>query len=299
MFKKAEKKEAKLRLNINGPSGSGKTWTSLEVAKHIVNGGRTALIDTEHGSASKYSDVFDFDTVELVPPFHPERYIEAIDAAGQAGYDVLIIDSLSHGWAGPGGVLELKDDFSRQQKYNDYTAWGPAGKLQDELVEAILGAPMHVIATMRSKMKHAMEQVEQGGRTRTIVKKIGLEPIQRGGICYEFDVVADMDTENVMVISKTRCSELTGKVFHKPGAELAEILERWLVGVPMTEDDIFEREIEALEWAEFGERAAAEFDTTTDRVKEILNDLDAKWWATYKYRKMVCWRYLRDAPVPA
>ena len=299
MFRKAEKKEAKLRLNINGPSGSGKTWTGLEVAKHLVNGGRTALIDTEHGSASKYADVFEFDTVELVPPFHPESYIEAIKAAGGAGYDVLVIDSLTHGWAGPGGVLELKDDFSRQQKYNDYTAWGPAGKLQDQLVEAILDAPMHMIATMRSKMKYAMEQTTDGNRTRTQVRKIGMEPIQRGGISYEFDVVGDMDVENVMVISKTRCSELQGKVFHKPGAELAEILERWLVGVPMTEDDIFERAIEALEWAAFREMAAAEFDITTDRIKMILNDLDDKWWLTYKHRKMVCWRYLKDAPVPA
>ncbi len=235
MFKKAEKKEAKLRLNINGPSGSGKTWTSLEVAKHLVNGGRIALIDTEHGSASKYSDIFDFDTMELVSPFHPQRYIDAIQAAAEAGYDVLIIDSLTHGWAGPGGVLALKDDFARQQKYNDYTAWGPAGKLQDALVEAILNASMHVIATMRSKMKHAIEQVEKGGRTRTIVRKIGLEPIQRSGITYEFDIVGDMDIENVMVVSKTRCSELAGKVFHQPGADLAEILVRWLDGIPVTE----------------------------------------------------------------
>ena len=230
MFQKAEKTRAKLRLNINGPSGSGKTWTSLEVARHLVTGGRTALIDTEHGSASKYADIFEFDTVELKPPFHPTSYIEAIKAAGTAGYDVLIIDSLSHGWAGPGGVLELKDDFARQQKYNDYTAWGPAGKLQDKLVEALLNAPMHVIGTMRSKMKYAMEQNASGGRTRTTIRKVGMEPVQRGGITYEFDVVGDMDVENVMVISKTRCSELQGKVFHQPGAKLAKILVNWLKG---------------------------------------------------------------------
>ena len=39
----------------------------------------------------------------------PGGYIAAIRAAESAGYDVLIIDSLSHGWVGEGGVLDMHD----------------------------------------------------------------------------------------------------------------------------------------------------------------------------------------------
>ncbi|HHR6639981.1 TPA: AAA family ATPase, partial [Providencia alcalifaciens] len=89
-FAKALRKKAKLRLALTGPSGSGKTYGALEIAKGL--GGKTAVIDTEKGSASLYSDRFNFDVLELDPPFTPERFIEAIGAAQEAGYDNLIID---------------------------------------------------------------------------------------------------------------------------------------------------------------------------------------------------------------
>src|SRR5690606_34635021 len=104
-FKKATKSQAKLRMAITGPSGSGKTYTALSVGTPL---GRIAVIDTERGSASKYADLFDFDVLELTE-YNPRNYIEAIRAACAGGYDVLIIDSLSHAWSGQGGVLELVD----------------------------------------------------------------------------------------------------------------------------------------------------------------------------------------------
>ena len=74
-FAKATKEQAKLRLAIFGPSGSGKTFTSLRLATGI--GGKIAFIDTERGSASKYSDRFEFDVLEL-PNHHIDTYIAAI-----------------------------------------------------------------------------------------------------------------------------------------------------------------------------------------------------------------------------
>ncbi|MGY8832331.1 MAG: AAA family ATPase, partial [Pseudomonadales bacterium] len=85
MFKKAERKQAKLRLALAGPSGAGKTYSALLIAKGI--GGKIAVLDTEKGSASLYSDLVDFDVVDLTAPFTPERYIEVIAAAEAAGYD--------------------------------------------------------------------------------------------------------------------------------------------------------------------------------------------------------------------
>ena len=110
-FTKATKQEAKLRLALAGPSGSGKTYTALQIATHL--GGPIALVDTERGSARKYADLFSFDVLEL-DSFHPERYIEAIHEAEEAGYAVLILDSLSHAWAGKDGALELVDKAAKR-----------------------------------------------------------------------------------------------------------------------------------------------------------------------------------------
>ena len=112
-FKRAVKSQAKARIGLIGPSGSGKTYTALLLAQTM--GQRIAVIDTEHGSASKYADEFQFDTLELAN-FHPQNYIDGIKAAGQAGYDVIIIDSLSHAWAGSGGALELADKCAQVQR---------------------------------------------------------------------------------------------------------------------------------------------------------------------------------------
>ena len=102
-FKKATKSQAKLRMAITGPSGSGKTYSALSIAAPL---GHAAVIDTECGSASKYADLFDFDVLEL-SEYHPRNYIEAIKAACAAGYDVLIIDSLSHAWSGQAACWSL------------------------------------------------------------------------------------------------------------------------------------------------------------------------------------------------
>src|SRR5258708_5800500 len=102
-FRKAIKHDAKLRLAISGPSGSGKTYTMLKIASEL--GGPVALVDTEHGSASKYADLFEFDVLEL-DSYDPGHLLKIIDRAAKAGFRVLCIDSLSHFWMGKDGELE-------------------------------------------------------------------------------------------------------------------------------------------------------------------------------------------------
>lgn len=123
-FQKATKKQAKGRMAIDGPSGSGKTFTALRVAKALAPTGKIAVIDTERGSASKYADLFSFDVCEIADDFHPNHYIKALKEAEEAGYEVVVIDSLSHAWEGAGGVLELTDKAAARSKAgNSYTAW--------------------------------------------------------------------------------------------------------------------------------------------------------------------------------
>ena len=223
-FNKASKKSAKLRMALIGAAGAGKTYSALSIASNLE--GPVAVIDTERGSASKYSDVFSFDVLEL--ELHsPQNYIEAIEAAEEAGYKTLIIDSLSHAWTGKGGALEQVDRVARrQQSNNTFGAWRDVTPLHNQMVEAIIMARMNIIVTMRAKTEYVQEKNEKTGKTT--VRKIGMAPVQRDGLEYEFDVVADLDQDNNCIIGKTRCSSIAGGVFPKAGRDLARKLSAWL-----------------------------------------------------------------------
>lgn len=229
-FVKATKHEAKLRLALAGPSGSGKTYTALQIAEHL--GRPSALVDTERGSARKYADLFSFDVLEL-DSFHPERYIEAIHEAEEAGYAVLIIDSLSHAWVGKEGALELVDKAAkrlaakyRSGKEDAFAAWREGTPVHNALVEAMVQSRLHLIVTMRTKTEYVVETKDG----KTAPRKIGLAPIQRDGLEYEFDVFADLDQANTRIVQKTRCPALAGGVFLKAGKDVADILHTWLQG---------------------------------------------------------------------
>lgn len=228
MFKKATKLQAKLRLALIGPAGSGKTYSALAIAKHL--GQKVAVLDTERGSASLYADLFDFDVMEITT-FGPQAYIDAINAAQTAGYDVLVIDSLSHAWMGKEGILEMKDNAVKRGAGNDFTAWRDVTPAHNALVDAMLQADLHLIATMRAKTEYVMEKDDRTGKM--VPRKVGLQPVQRDGLEYEFTVVGDMTPDNDLVIGKTRCYLLTGRVFNKPGEDVAAVLLGWLTdGTP-------------------------------------------------------------------
>lgn len=225
-FKKATKKQVKARIAIAGPSGSGKTYTGLVAATALAQGGQIAVIDTERGSASLYSDYFDFDVLELEPPFSPLVYKQAIKAAEDAGYGSILIDSLSHAWEGEGGALDLADAATaRQRTPNSFTAWREVTPLHREMVDAILQSKAHIVATMRSKTEYAIERSTNG---KTNIRKVGMAPIQRAGMEYEFTVVANMDADNRIVISKSRFAPLQSKVQLKPDVSFFKPFVDWL-----------------------------------------------------------------------
>lgn len=225
MFSPATRKKTKLRMILIGPAGSGKTYTALKIAKGL--GDKIAVFDTESGSASKYAgDVAVFDSFEPTT-FEPERYIEAIEAAGDAKYDVLIIDSLTHAWVGKGGLLDAINKFDRKNggSGDKFRGWADATPRQMALVDAMLRAKCHIIATIRSKMEYVQEKDSNG---RTIIRKVGLQPVQRDGLEYEADVVGDIDTEHNLSITKSRCSAIAGEVIPNPGERLGKTLLDWL-----------------------------------------------------------------------
>lgn len=222
-FTRATKKQAKARIALDGPSGSGKTYTSLRVA--TVLGKRIALVDTEHRSASKYADLFAFDTLAL-DRYDPQLLVDALAVAAAEGYDVVIVDSLSHFWMGTEGMLEQVDKAAKRVSGgNSFGGWKEMRPVERKMIEAMLAYPGHVIVTMRTKTEWVVERDERG---KSIPRKIGLKAEQRDGIEYEFDIVGDLDLENEMIISKTRCPGLAGKVIKRPDEEFARTILAWL-----------------------------------------------------------------------
>lgn len=263
-FFKATKRQAKLRMALDGPSGAGKTFSALSIGTNL--GSKVAVIDTEKGSASKYAGQFEFDVLEL-SDFHPKQYVEAIDAAEQAGYDVLIIDSLSHSWFGKNGALDLADQEAKRSKSgNSFQAWKTVTPIYNAMIERILHANMHVFGTMRTKTEYVVEKNERG---QSVPRKVGMQPIGREGMEFEFDVVADMDLDNNLIITKTRCSALSGKLFNKPGKEVADILSSWLSdGSPVLFEEIMGDMTSAKD------KAALE--ATKDKIKNNMASLSEK-----------------------
>lgn len=242
MFKKAERKASFLRAAFCGASGSGKTYSSLLLARGLVGpNGKVAVIDTERGSAKLYADVIDFDVEELQPPYTPKRYIQLIKEAA-AEYDVLVIDSLTHGWAGLGGILEMHDNATKTQK-NSYMAWRDVTPEHNALVDTILSAPCHIVCTMRSKTAYEIQ--ENNGKKTPV--KVGMAPIQREGMEYEFTVVWDITVDsNIAMASKdrTRLWKNRCEVFTmEHGQELA----RWLSSGGMYDEEDIQKQLKACE----------------------------------------------------
>ncbi|NMF84630.1 ATP-binding protein [Nodosilinea sp. P-1105] len=250
MFQKATKTQARLRFALCGPSGSGKTYSALEIARHL--GKSTAVIDTEHGSASKYADLFDFDVCELTD-FHPSKYMEALRAAGQASYDVIVIDSLSHAW-----FWELNET---SKAMNSFTAWGKVRPLERALIDAMLAAPAHVIVTMRTKTEWVLVDSPKSGKP--MPERVGTAPIQASGIEYEFDIAGELDLNHLLTISKSRCPDLSSTTHLNPGQELAKRMLAWLSdGVPAPET--------ALEKGQRIRAAREAVDMSADEVRLIM-----------------------------
>ena len=236
MFRKAERRKAKLRLAITGPAGSGKTYGALLLAQGL--GGKIAMIDTENGSGDLYADFCDYDVQTLTAPYSVQKYLAAIHEAEEADYDVLIIDSLSHAWSGEGGLLDVHNQITQSMKSgNSYVAWGKVTPWHNRLIETMLSSRCHIIATMRTKTDYA---ISQGDKGRIEVQKVGLAPVQRDGMDYEFTIVFDLSMEHTVTVSKDRTSLFDRQIF-TISQDTGKTLRKWLesgADVPPDAQDI-------------------------------------------------------------
>lgn len=208
IIRRASRKKAKLRLGLSAPSGAGKTLGSLLLAYGITHDwNKIGIIDTEEGSGELYVGVEkhgvtigEYQYIRISNGFAPVKYTDAIKAFENVGIEVIIIDSLSHAWAGVEGLLEKQGKVADRTK-NSYTAWREVTPDHDALVNCMLQSKCHIIATMRAKTEYALQQGINGKQQ---VVKLGMAPVQRSGMEYEFTVFFDIDDHSVASASKDR-----------------------------------------------------------------------------------------------
>lgn len=247
-LKKAERKQVRMKVGLAGPAGSGKTMSSLLMAYGIVKAefptlsdaeawSKIVVIDTENGSGSLYVGtqvngitIGSYNTIDLTPPFDPQVFTDAIHMAENHGMDVIIIDSLSHAWAGAGGALDMQGKAA--ERTSSWAAWRHVTPLHNKLVDAMLQSPCHVIANMRAKMEY--QQTEENGKKA--VKAIGMGVVMRDGIEYEFTVSFMLDYNHVASSTKDRTGMFDGKYF-VIDANTGKQMYEWLSsGAPVESD---------------------------------------------------------------
>lgn len=247
LIEDASREQAYLRLALAAVSGGGKTMSALRLAKGLVDAmlaggllqgdirGKIGLVDTERRSAQLYSHVVPFKTIPLSAPYTVDRYLGAVHCLEDYGCEVIIVDQISHAWAGKGGLLEAKDQLARTAK-NDMQPWADITPIQNSFIEALLELECHLIVTMRSKGAWVMEKVTKpDGREVNKPRKVGLAPVQRPGIEFEFTTVLDLESgTNLASASKDRTELFAGvhaRLDEKWGARLAQWLYQGRPGI--------------------------------------------------------------------
>ena len=242
-LRKSNRSQAMIRIALQGASGSGKTYSSLLLAYGLCNDwNKIAVIDTENQSADLYSHLGQYNVLTLLPPFSPERYMEAIATCEASGMEVIIIDSLSHEWEGEGGILDIHGSMAG----NSFTNWAKITPRHNALVQKILHSGGHIIATVRSKQDYVI--TEKNGKQ--VPEKVGLKAVQRDGLEYDFSIVFELDINHQATCSKDRTQLFAQKIPFKIDAKTGQKIKEWCdCGLPMfaaVQPDPFEAKIKAI-----------------------------------------------------
>lgn len=188
-IKKASQKAKKLRIGISGASGFGKSFSAINLAFGITSDWeKICVIDTECSSASLYSGLGPFNTIEINAPFTPEKFCQAIKLAEDSNMQLIIIDSISMEWNGSGGCLDIHEQLGGR-----FQDWAPVKKRHQAFIDAILQSSCHIITTVRRKVEYSLDKDSNG---RTKVFKLGTKEVTQEGFEYELDINFELINEN-------------------------------------------------------------------------------------------------------
>jgi hypothetical protein len=220
-LQQTQRHNVKLRLGISGASGFGKTYSALQLAYGMTGDwSKIAVIDTENSSASLYSDVGNFNVLNLSALFSPERYIKAIDVCENSNMDVIIIDSITHEWQGEGGCLQIHEQLGGR-----FQDWASVKPRHQKFIDKILQSKCHIITTTRRKTDYSLD-VGSNGRSKVV--KHGTKEITSEGFEYELSVNFELINENHLCkVSKDRTNLFSGKPEFIITSEVGEQLKAW------------------------------------------------------------------------
>ena len=283
----ATRKQAKIKLSLAGSSGSGKSYSAILLAYGLCNDfSKICVIDTENHSASLYSHLGAFNVINLTPPFHPEKYIEAIKLCEQSKIEVIIIDNATHAWSGKGGCLELHEKETAKMKIpNSFTAWNAITPIYQKYLDAIINSSCHVISTLRSKTEYVMS--ERNGRQ--VPQKTGTAPMIRDGFDFEMSIAFDLDQQHKAFSTKDRTGLFQDKEPFVISTNTGKLIHDWCNSVPdVTVDDVSVRNNDCIsikdllalyqEFPHFKEALKPEFERRKrqimihQEVKPLLNN---------------------------
>lgn len=216
-LRKSNRRQAKIKMALQGPAGSGKTYSSLLIAKGLVNGNyeKVVVIDSEKGSSDLYADLGSYNVLTL-DDYSPEKYIQAIELCEKEEMEVIIIDSITHAW-------EYLLDYHSSLPGNSFTNWAKITPRQRAFIDKILNCSCHVIATMRTKQDYVLNQKDG----KYVPEKVGLKAVQRDGVEYEFTLILDLDIKHFAVSSKDRTGMFMDKPEFKITAGVGKQIHDW------------------------------------------------------------------------
>ncbi|WP_458628265.1 AAA family ATPase [Winogradskyella sp. PC D3.3] len=243
-LQQSKRQNVKLRLGISGASGFGKTHSSLLLAFGMTQDwSKIAVIDSENSSASLYSDLGNFNVLELSAPFSPERYIEAIKTCENASIEVIIIDSITHEWNGTGGCLDIHAKLGGR-----WQDWASVTPRHQAFINKILQSSCHIITTTRRKIDYSLD-IGSNGKSKVV--KHGTKEITRDGFEYEltvnFEIVND---QHLAKASKDRTNLFSNIHEFVISSKTGEKLLKWCKAEPVSVKDIVERINNALSVSE-------------------------------------------------
>lgn len=246
-FRPAKRENVGMLIGLIGASGSGKTYTAMRLASGICGDKPFAVIDTEAGRAKHYADAFRFDHGDLTPPFSPSAYADAIRAADDAGYPVIVVDSASHEHAGEGGILDMQEreldrmagDDWRKREACRMASWIKPKMDHKRMVQRLLQVRAHLILCFRAEEKVEMVK-DENGKLKVMPKASptglhGWTPICEKNLPYELTCSFLLTADRPGIPQPIKLQEQHRKLFpltEPISEESGRALASWAHGTP-------------------------------------------------------------------
>lgn len=290
-IRKASREQSAMKVWLFWPSWSWKTKSALLLAYWITwDWSKIIVIDTENWSSDLYDNLWDFQVLELVAPFSPERYIEAINTCEEAWAEVIIIDSISHEWEGEGWIIWLADNSSKKWMQ----VWSELTPRHNAFIQKVLHSKVNIISCGRTKQDYVMNEVEKNWKKYQIPEKVWMKVITKDGFDYEMTICFDIDINHIARASKDRSELFVNKEFIITSDTWKEIYEwnkLWKKPLPETQIENSKNELKELNKI----NTQIKLDNYSDKLKEKISENKSyinKWqleeiWNTIKDKRNI------------